>query len=144
MTPEFALRRLYGGLRRFSLVSLVGLFTVLTGCAVVPADPVVYEDGRGYAREPDVVIIDRGPAVRWPYIHGHRHHWRGHHRRPHRGDRFRGRSRWEGRDGRRESRPERGHNRSRVRPEPRPGAAAPVIPHKNSRRSEFSGRRGGG
>ncbi len=134
-------KQLHGSSRRISFGFLACLFTALTGCAVVPGERVVYEDARGYAREPDVVIIDHGPAVRWPYRYGHRHYWRDYHHRPHRSERHRGRSRWEGRDGRRDSLPDRGRNRPQMRPGPRQELAVPVIPHKNTRRSEFSGRR---
>ncbi|MGH1359029.1 MAG: hypothetical protein ACRBC3_09725 [Burkholderiaceae bacterium] len=140
---------LSAGWRRLSFGLLSILLLGLTGCAVVPGDSVIYEDARDYdgraTRSPDVVYIDRGPVYVWPGFRQHRrsvHRHRGSRRDYSRGHRSGGRSTWRGREGRRETRPNRNAGRPQVRPSPRAGRAVPVIPHKNERRSRES-RRGG-
>lgn len=141
-------------LRRATL----GLGTVLTlmvfgGCAVVPANSVVYEDSGTYSGpynngRADVVIIERGPVFvnrhrRYSRHHGHRVHSRRAHRQSrHSGSRHSsGRSSWQGREGsgrrseNRRHQPDQRAGTNRPRPPQDGRRAVPVIPQKGERRA---------
>ena len=132
-------------LHRLRAICLAGAALALSGCVVLPADTVIYDDDevveRSAGTAPDVVIIERAPVyVPPPPLFWYDSHWGYRHRFHHRfrhgyrdGRRPRGRrgARWEGRQGRRGvergARQRGGEFRGRIRSNARSAGARPPV-----------------